>query len=351
MTVIDNKIKFAVIIPVYNTARYLRECLDSLLAQTYTNFTAFVIDDGSTDASGKIIDEYATLDTRFKVVHQNNGGVSRARNAALDLISNGGEFDYVLFLDSDDIWSKECLEIVSENIIDSNVDMLAFGVQDFDKNGIFNNPGKISHQPKYFSQEEAYLFCFDNADPDYTNSPAFSYFLGNIVFKFSCIDKIRFDSSLKIGEDQDFKFRAIGNISKLKIISDILVNYRLRKGSLSHTSLFRSSDLLLFVSWIKKNKNIPKSCRLLLEKRVADVWWYMLRLSVKEGYFNQYWEDAVNVLSFMKNNFESYILNQSKYKKRSFIFSLGRVPTYIYFQIFNLRIKKNKERTMDYFEN
>lgn len=72
--------KISVIIPVYNTENYLRECLDSILAQTFTDFEVLLINDGSTDASGKICDEYAKKDKRIKVFHKKNGGVSSARN-------------------------------------------------------------------------------------------------------------------------------------------------------------------------------------------------------------------------------------------------------------------------------
>ena len=88
-----NRPKIAIIVPVYNVALYLRECLDSILTQTYTNFTVFAVDDGSTD-------EYAVKDPRFIVIRQKNGGLSAARNAALDRIERDGTFEYVAFVDS-----------------------------------------------------------------------------------------------------------------------------------------------------------------------------------------------------------------------------------------------------------
>ena len=78
--------KVAVVLPVYNTARYLRECLDSILAQSYKNFVVFAVDDGSTDTSGQILNEYTAKDQRIVTFHKKNGGVSSARNVALDAI-------------------------------------------------------------------------------------------------------------------------------------------------------------------------------------------------------------------------------------------------------------------------
>ena len=98
-TNVNNQPKVAIIVPVYNVALYLRECLDSILTQTYTNFTVFAVDDGSTDESGAILDEYAVKDPRFIVIRQKNGGLSAARNAALDRIERDGTFEYVAFVD------------------------------------------------------------------------------------------------------------------------------------------------------------------------------------------------------------------------------------------------------------
>ena len=89
---------FSIIIPVYNVAPYLRECLDSVLAQTFTEWEAICVDDGSTDGSGGILDEYAAKDVRFKVIHQVNAGVSAARNRALEVVSG----EWLTFLDGDD---------------------------------------------------------------------------------------------------------------------------------------------------------------------------------------------------------------------------------------------------------
>ena len=97
---------FSIIIPVYNVAPYLRECLDSVLSQTLTDWEAICIDDGSTDGSGAILDEYAAKDARFRVIHQANAGVSAARNVGLDQIRGR----YFFFVDSDDYLKSEYIE-------------------------------------------------------------------------------------------------------------------------------------------------------------------------------------------------------------------------------------------------
>lgn len=109
---------FSIIIPVYNVAPYLRECLDSVLAQTFTDWEAICVDDGSTDGSGAILDEYAAKDKRFRVIHQKNAGVSVARNVALDSIRG----EWFLFLDGDDLLRNDALEIFAPYAISNECD-------------------------------------------------------------------------------------------------------------------------------------------------------------------------------------------------------------------------------------
>lgn len=98
--------RISVIIPVYNVEKYLRECVDSVLTQTYTNLEIILIDDGSTDCSGEICDEYAGMDCRIRVIHQKNGGLSAARNTGLDVCTG----QYISFVDSDDVVGAHFLE-------------------------------------------------------------------------------------------------------------------------------------------------------------------------------------------------------------------------------------------------
>ena len=98
-------VSISIIVPVYNVEKYLRRCLDSILAQTFTDFECICIDDGSSDGSGKILDEYAEKDFRFVVIHKDNGGVSSARNAGLD-VARG---EWLAFVDSDDWVEKNFL--------------------------------------------------------------------------------------------------------------------------------------------------------------------------------------------------------------------------------------------------
>lgn len=137
---IMNEPLISVIIPVYNVEQYLRQCLDSVLAQTHTNYEVIMVDDGSTDHSGKICDEYCSKDIRFHVIHRENGGLSVARNTGFD--ASTGE--YVYFMDSDD-W-----------IEDSTLQKLITKAQETDADFVFFEGKSFEDSEKGYSIKQGY---------------------------------------------------------------------------------------------------------------------------------------------------------------------------------------------------
>ena len=114
--------KISIIVPVYNVKKYLKRCIDSILAQSFKDFQVILVDDGSNDGSGKVCDQYAREDKRVHVLHKVNGGVSSARNAGLEIASG----KYVIFCDGDDSWKPDLLENVYNVINERNVDSVVF---------------------------------------------------------------------------------------------------------------------------------------------------------------------------------------------------------------------------------
>ena len=110
----------SVIIPVYNAEKYLRSCIDSVLAQTYKDFELLLIDDGSKDSSGTICDEYAAMDSRFRVIHKENGGLTSARNAGLAIASG----EWIMHLDGDDWIEPDMLERLIQKGEDTGADIV-----------------------------------------------------------------------------------------------------------------------------------------------------------------------------------------------------------------------------------
>lgn len=132
----------SIIIPIYNTAPYLRQCLDSILSQTIADWEAILVDDGSTDNSGAIADEYAALDDRFRVLHQGNQGQAAARNRGLGVAKG----EYMAFVDADDSLESNYLEQLLAHIED--VDVVQAGYQRVTPEG----DGLESKVPQHFYQ-------------------------------------------------------------------------------------------------------------------------------------------------------------------------------------------------------
>ena len=109
----------SIIVPVYQVEKYIRQCVDSILAQTFTDFELILVDDGSKDGSGQICDEYAAMDRRVKVIHKENGGLSDARNRGMDQAAG----NYFMFIDSDDYIAPTMLECLYKNILIEDADL------------------------------------------------------------------------------------------------------------------------------------------------------------------------------------------------------------------------------------
>ena len=127
----NNTPLISVIVPVYNVEKYLRKCVDSIVNQTYKNLEIILVDDGSPDNCGKICDEFAEMDNRVMVIHKENGGLSSARNAGLDIATG----EYITFVDSDDYIENDTYEkvVVAINKFDS--DLIFFREKSVDESG------------------------------------------------------------------------------------------------------------------------------------------------------------------------------------------------------------------------
>ncbi len=226
--------KFSVIIPVYNVEAYLRACLDSVLNQTFEDWEAICVNDGSTDNSASILEENGQKDGRFKIVNQPNGGLSAARNTGLK--SATGE--YVLFLDSDDWLESNALEKVSESLADE--DMLCFsGRRFFEKEGRYHEADQL--KPQEYT-----------AGMDYYNANA----LAVRDFAFVCVVLRAYKREFLLSHDLWFKegiFHednlftpfACYYAEKVKVINDCLYDYRVRANSITTTgNVKRHRDLL-----------------------------------------------------------------------------------------------------------
>jgi len=236
--------KFSIIIPIYNCEQYLRECLDSVRNQTFPNWECICVDDGSTDKSGQIIDDYALLDSRFQIIHKTNGGEGSARNAGLDIFTG----DWVYFLDSDDILNNQTLEVCHESIKKyPDVDLSSIRMIKFSE----------KQEPTWDTTNAPVFECSNiRTLIDYR---AFGLPVWSVAYKATLLKQQRF-SNLKIGADRVFIFNIIETASKIVYCSYKGYAYRSRIGSAVNspmTALKFISDLkhrLAFVDIISTSK-------------------------------------------------------------------------------------------------
>lgn len=185
----------SIIVPIYNAESYIKTCLNSLLAQTWRKLEIILIDDGSVDGSGRICDEYATNNTKVKVIHKQNEGVSIARNVGLDVASG----DYICFCDSDDYVEPNFVEILVSNIESQDVDISCCGYYRVISDKIFKNETTRKDDLQVLTGQDMYTAVC-------TNRQVGGY-PWNKLFKKSIINAgnpLRFVENIAILEDHVF---------------------------------------------------------------------------------------------------------------------------------------------------
>ena len=222
--------KVSIIVPVYKAEKYLHRCVDSILAQTFTDWECILVDDGSPDGSGAICDEYAAKDARIKVIHKENGGPSSARNYGLDVV----KAEYVWFVDSDDWIELDSLSIMYDIMEKTQADICFFELNPISTITIekpFSFSSFIDAQQKlsvYKSKSEC-AKAIMNLDM----CGGFGWTC-NKWFKKSIIDNynLRFDKRFSIQEDHLFTLSYILYVETILISSYIPYNYVISEGSL-----------------------------------------------------------------------------------------------------------------------
>lgn len=224
----------SIIVPVYKAEKYLHRCVDSLLAQTFQDFEILLIDDGSPDQSGEICDEYARQDSRVRVLHKENGGVSSARNKGLDNAIG----EYLTFIDADDWLDIDCFEKGFSLLKQNDLDILQYSY-------------------RMISEEDESIISVHEYDCNPMNWIDFvkeDHFLecvwGNFI-RMSIIERyhLRFDEDLHLAEDQLFIMMAMTLSKKIAQTNKIYYNYFQNPESATHNSrkedIIKSSEILL----------------------------------------------------------------------------------------------------------
>lgn len=234
----SSKPTISVIVPVYNTELYLHRCIDSILSQTFTDFELLLINDGSTDRSGEICDEYAGKDKRVRVFHKGNGGVSSARNMGLDEARG----EWVAFVDADDYIFKKSLELLLK---ESNADLIVGGFS-----RIHLSSGNVcSFVPNHrIIRIGTDIVFIENLVETYLSTPWCKLFKKEIIRN----RKIRFCQDLFYGEDTDFVFRYVIEIGTIQFISEQVYCY-CYDGARFGKYVFKVKDLEKLIECMNQN--------------------------------------------------------------------------------------------------
>lgn len=229
----------SIIIPVYNVGSYLKECLESVINQTYKNLEIIIINDGSQDNSKEICYNYAKKDSRIKVINKKNEGVSAARNTGMELATG----EYISFIDSDDYIDNDMIEFLLNNLLVHKADISSCSYYKVFSEKLVKGIG---------SDVELVLDNIDTVKETISKNNLFpSVWLK--LFKKECIKDLRFDTSFKISEDYLFCFNAACNCKKY-------VHYGLPK----YYYIMRQSSALHSIKTI--NVDSFKVSKLILEK-------------------------------------------------------------------------------------
>ncbi|MGO5130140.1 glycosyltransferase family 2 protein [Mitsuokella jalaludinii] len=214
-------VKVSIIVPVYKVEKYLSECLDSIIEQTYKNIEIIIVDDGSPDLCPKICDNYAVKDYRIKVIHQDNQGLSGARNIGIQHATG----DYVVFVDSDDKLKNDFIDKLLKLLIDTKADVACcnflFSYPQYDKINKIKIKGTLSN-------DEIINFYTANRTPLFLNVVWNKLYKRNLFYPYG---PLKFKTN-RLQEDNFFICDLLDNIQTISIIDMPLYYYRQRSGSI-----------------------------------------------------------------------------------------------------------------------
>ena len=219
--------KISVIVPIYNVEQYLRRCIDSIINQTYKNLEIILVDDGSPDNCGQICDDYAKKDTRIKVIHKKNGGLSDARNVGLEVCTG----DYISFVDSDDWIELNTYEIMMKSMNEYNADMVVSNI---------NYVYKDKVESKY-SEDKIRCFNKEEAMKELIKDGLVQAVVWNKLYKRVVIDNLRFKVG-KLNEDEFFTYKICAKAERIVYIPEALYQYRQREDSIMGTYILQRID-------------------------------------------------------------------------------------------------------------
>lgn len=287
--------KFSIIIPCYKVEKYLSECVDSVLSQTFTDYEIILVDDGSPDRVPEICDEYAKKDNRIRVIHQKNGGLSRARNAGI----SAAKGEYLVCIDSDDYIAKnDVLARVAEKT-KSGTDVVLYGYQKlFESNNSLGGcdvpilDGVCATSKMLFSVLGNNSYC----GTAWTKAVKLS-----ILHEH----KIEFSPGM-ISEDIDWYLHLMCYAKTFDSINDVAIIYRQRPGSISHSAKIDSlkDNLWILENWPERIKKTVRDQTTIDALMSVMAFYYANAMVLFSGYDKKLsapYKDRMKAMSYLQN--------------------------------------------------
>ncbi len=296
--------KISIIVPVYNVEKYLRNCLDSIINQTYTNLEIILVDDGSPDGSGKICDEYALKDGRIKIFHNKNMGLSGARNFGIDNATG----EYITFVDSDDEINLYYIEKLFKILKENNADLSICGFKYIQENKkTRKQENKKIRKAELYNAEEAISQMYSYIGFG-IKCTSFITSWGNLIPREYYKD-IKFPLG-KINEDEFTTYKLYLKADKIAYIKEPLYYYYKRSGSIMNSgfNLKRLEVLDAFEERIKilKEKNYDISLTVIR---------YYLRLCwIKNNILKNKIDYDISIIDKKMNELNNMKLNKGNFK-------------------------------------
>lgn len=262
----------SIIVPVFKTEKYIRQCVDSIIEQTYTDFELILVDDGSPDGCPIICEEYAKRDARVKVIHKKNEGVSAARNDGVQ----AAEGKYVAFVDSDDLMPGDALEKLAQHIENEEYDAI-FG------NHVLDYDGKrLPKKPRIASGKYSYLELRNRIIDDGTMT---GFLFGSVwagIYKRDILIRngIVFNNNVRVNEDGLFNFEFICCCANVRVIEEYVYIYRQWKAAVKTPVLEkdrRFKDCEIALNEYIENRNEDFSTQL-KRRRISIAFWNAIRI-------------------------------------------------------------------------
>ena len=223
----------SIVVPVYKVEPFLRRCVDSILGQTLADFTLVLVDDGSPDSCGQICDEYAVKDNRIHVIHQENGGLSAARNTGIDWVFENNESEWITFVDSDDWIHPKYLEVLYGAAVQTGADLVIGGYEITSGKTLEVNE---DIQPTLFKTEEYYVYNIVNATVAWGK-----------IYRLDCFKDLRYPVG-RLHEDEFVTYKILFRYETLQVIQEPLYAY------------FQNPEGIILSRWTPKRFDSIAAC-------------------------------------------------------------------------------------------